>query len=158
MSYLGHSLVEVSPFCSEANWAVLIIGYNNFVIHVSRPICWNELFPNWLNPWKPSTDNKGWSGGRRISWRYPCRWIRPPTIVLYNTLNHLSPVFRGYRICRLHFCGGVRHSAPLTSVLDMALNYLMMRLQSWIFGNVEYTSLPLLPGPLWLEEVISVRV
>ena len=44
------------------------------------------------------------------------------------------PVSWGWRIHWLHLCRGVRH--PLTSVLDMTLNNLMVRLQQcWSFGE-----------------------
>ena len=49
-----------------------------------------------------------------------------------------SLVSWGSRIHRLHFCRGVRHlPPPPTSVLDMTLNNLMVRLQSWRFEEWE---------------------
>ena len=46
-----------------------------------------------------------------------------------------SSVGWGRRICQLHLYRRVRSFAS-TSVLDMTLNYLMVRLQSW--SSVEY--------------------
>ena len=44
-----------------------------------------------------------------------------------------SLVGQGCRICKLHLCREVR---PLPmSALDMTLNYLIVRLQSWSFGE-----------------------
>ena len=50
-----------------------------------------------------------------------------------SSLIVVSPVGWGCRIHRLHLCRGVR--LPPTSVLDMTLNYLIMKLQSWNFGK-----------------------
>ena len=63
-------------------------------------------------------------------------------------LPFYCPVGRCCRIHWLHICRGVR---PLTSVVHMTLNNLMMRFQySWSFGGMQSKYLlPSLPGPLW---------
>ena len=56
-----------------------------------------------------------------------------------------SPVAWGCRIYRLHLSEEVR---PLNRVLDMALNNLILRLQSWSCGECRVPPLlPSLPGP-----------
>ena len=45
-----------------------------------------------------------------------------------------SPVGWGCSIHRLYLCRGVRPPQPV-SILDMTLNYLMVRLQPWGFGE-----------------------
>ena len=58
-------------------------------------------------------------------------------------INH-CPVGWGCRIHRLHLCRGVR--PPLTSVLDMTLNNLMVRFQQcWALGNAEYPFIAIAP-------------
>ena len=68
------------------------------------------------------------------------------------------PVGLVCKICWLYLCGGMR--TPLqTNILDMTLNYLMVRLQFKTFGKMWSTpSLPLLLGPLWPWVVVPVRV
>ena len=53
----------------------------------------------------------------------------------WQSLNQIitSPVGWGCRIYRLHLCRRVRH--PLTNVLDMTLNHLIVRLQLSRFGE-----------------------
>ena len=63
-----------------------------------------------------------------------------------------SSVGWGCRIHQLHFCSGVRYTHTPTSVLDMTLNHLLGKLQSWNFGKCGVTlSLLLLSGPLRLK-------
>ena len=47
----------------------------------------------------------------------------------------MSPVGWGSRIYQLHLCWGIKFLSPLSSILDMTLNYLLMKLQSWSFGR-----------------------
>ena len=80
-----------------------------------------------------------------------------PTVIRFqvfqsNTANfqvdlfdlQVSPVGWGWRIRRLPLCRWVR--TPPTGVLHMTINHPIVRLQSWSFGNVNYSSLPLLSG------------
>ena len=63
-----------------------------------------------------------------------------------------SPVNKGFRIHQLHLCRCIR-PPPTTSILDMTLNNLIGRLQSW-----STPSLPLLLGPLWSRVVAPDKV
>ena len=47
----------------------------------------------------------------------------------------IIPVGLGCRIHQLHLCRGVNMLPPSMSILDMTLNYLMLRLQSWSSGK-----------------------
>ena len=69
-----------------------------------------------------------WLRGPRIHRLPLCRGVRPLPNACpgYMTLNNLCPVGWSCRIHRLLLYSGVRH--PPTSVLDMILNNLMMRL------------------------------
>ena len=67
---------------------------------------------------------------------YLSKWIvRLCTLTFVQPISYFNwPVSWGCRIHWLHFCRGVR--PPLTSVLDMILNNLMVRLQKrWSFGE-----------------------
>ena len=68
-----------------------------------------------------------------------------------------SSVSWGCRIRRQHFCRGVRPT-PM-STLDMTQNNQMVRLQFWSFRGMWSTpSLPLLPGSLWPDIVVPLRL
>ena len=81
---------------------------------------------------------------------------------------YIKKIYTSYMVCyiykekvfniRAQSAGTVGYthciSSP-TTVLDMTLNYLMVWLQFWSFG--EYPSLPLLPGPFWPKVVVPVR-
>ena len=73
-----------------------------------------------------------------------------------ETKSDLSQFRWGSRIHRLHLCSGVRPS-PIT-VLGMTLNQHAKAsiLELWGMQNSPY--LLLLPGPLWSEVLVSVRV
>ena len=85
-------------------------------------------------------------------------YILKSASVVYNECkNYLyllltCPVGLGCRIHWLHFCREVR-PPPITSVLDMTLNNLMVEL----WGQQITPSLPSLSGPLWLRVVASDR-
>ena len=55
--------------------------------------------------------------------------------------------------CRMH-----QLPLPSNGVLYMTLNYLMIKPQSWSFGECSVHSLPLLPIPLWSWVVVPIRV
>ena len=50
------------------------------------------------------------------------------------------------------------YDSPTTSVLDMTLKNMMVRLQSWSLGLQSIPLLPSLPGLLWSEVVAPDRV
>ena len=65
------------------------------------------------------------------------------------TLFEVNPVDLDCSRSQMHVCREVRPH-PTTSVLNMTLNYLMVGLQSWSFGECRIpTSLPLFPRPLY---------
>ena len=69
-----------------------------------------------------------------------------------------SPLYLGCWIYPLHLLRGVR-TLHFSSVLDMSLNHLMGKLQSWSFGECGIsTLLPLLPSPLWPRTVGLVSI
>ena len=66
----------------------------------------------------------------------PCRLFIVKPCSCIHIKNIFSPDDWSCRIYRVHPKRGVRH--PPTGFPDRPLNYLIQRLQSWSFGNMEY--------------------
>ena len=69
--------------------------------------------------------------GLRISCRFHLKFLHFIETTSQNIV--LWPSQLGCRICQIYLCRRVRSSTSTMSVLDMTLNYLMVRLQSWSF-------------------------
>ena len=86
----------------------------------------------------------------------------PPLIKYLAGFTNLSSLAQLAGVVEYTDCNHSREVRSLhlpTSVLDMTLNYLMVRLQSWSFGECGVPpSLPLFPGLLWPEVVVPDRL
>ena len=103
---------------------------------------------------------KIWGRIMVMNWSVKDGWLcfmvyQPLWVILCQILLISTQLAGGCRIHWLHLCRRVR--PPPTSVLDMVLNNLIVRLQLWRFGECRSTpSLPLLPGLLSPDRVLPL--